>query len=508
MKILLIEPSFPYPAKSKLGVNETHKNFVPIGLLKLGSYYKSKKNKVTLVRGKKSADEIEYVPDKILITSLFTYWSEIFWDTVEYYRSIYPRAKIEIGGIYVTLHCTTEEFKINSRKHRTQIHVGVHKTAEQHLPDYSLLSGDIDYHATHAMRGCIRRCKFCGTWRLEPEMVFKTAKQITKELVKVGKNKIIFYDNNFLANPNIEEILEELAQLKINKRPVLYESQSGFDGRLLEKNKKLAKLIKAARFQNVRIAWDNGVSDKKSIKKQIDYLVKAGYAARDLSVFMIYNFNHSLDDMIAKQKSCLKWGVQITDCRYRPLTATYDNYDSSAWRKGQTSKDYYIHEEGGWSDDKIRLFRNLVRTHNITIRYAKDKNNKFKELFRVYVNLQDPKKCLSFMKNEMGYSKRYEKWSAINNTYKYFGAEKAPSMDEIEANEILQERIRVMNRFKNIYKKDKAISRDTLKDIYRQIVALTKEKANNKVKGDFALEFIDNQLVVLQKGQVGLGLCS
>ena len=50
-RILLVEPDFPYPAKSKNQANRIHKNFVPIGLLKLGAYYKSLGYKVKLVRG-------------------------------------------------------------------------------------------------------------------------------------------------------------------------------------------------------------------------------------------------------------------------------------------------------------------------------------------------------------------------------------------------------------------------------------------------------------------------
>jgi len=51
MKILLVEPDFPYPTKSKHKANNVHKNFVPIGLLKLGSYYKSLGDEVRLVMG-------------------------------------------------------------------------------------------------------------------------------------------------------------------------------------------------------------------------------------------------------------------------------------------------------------------------------------------------------------------------------------------------------------------------------------------------------------------------
>ena len=39
--VLLVEPDFPYPSKSKNKADHIHKNFVPIGLLKFGSFYKA-----------------------------------------------------------------------------------------------------------------------------------------------------------------------------------------------------------------------------------------------------------------------------------------------------------------------------------------------------------------------------------------------------------------------------------------------------------------------------------
>ena len=45
-KILLVEPNFPIPPKSK-----NHRDFLPIGLLKLASYHRAKGDKVKLVRG-------------------------------------------------------------------------------------------------------------------------------------------------------------------------------------------------------------------------------------------------------------------------------------------------------------------------------------------------------------------------------------------------------------------------------------------------------------------------
>ncbi len=103
-KVLLVEPDFPFPNKSKNKADDIHKNFVPIGLLKLGAYNKATGNYVKLVRGVKSKSELGFVPDEILVTSLFTYWSKQVWDCIANYRQEFPKAIIKLGGIYATLH--------------------------------------------------------------------------------------------------------------------------------------------------------------------------------------------------------------------------------------------------------------------------------------------------------------------------------------------------------------------------------------------------------------------
>lgn len=424
-KILLVEPNFPFPNKSKNKANHIHKNFVPIGLLKLGALHKDKGNKIKLVRGKKSSKRIRFTPNEILVTSLFTYWSSHVWDCIKHYRETFPKATIKLGGIYATLHCDSKKFKELCKQYNVGVSKGIDCEAEKYFPDYSLLR-NVDYHATHMMRGCIRHCKFCGTWKIEPRRTNKSKEEIINELKQIGKNKVIFYDNNLLANPFIKEILNEFSTLKINKKTVVFESQSGFDGRLLEKDSELAYLIKKARFQNIRIAWDNSINDKKSIRKQINLLIKAGYPAKDISVFMIYNFDVPFEDMIKKLEYCKKWGVQITDCRYRPLELDYDNYNPHM-RKGQPEGSFYIHKQGGWTDKKIRDFRISVRKHNIWIRYAKDKG--------------------------LEYDRKMEKWSAIHNLYKFFSLGSPPQMIVIENNTNIKRRTELLGKLRNYHKK-------------------------------------------------------
>jgi hypothetical protein len=346
MNILLVEPEFPISKKSK-----NHSNFLPIGLLKLANYYWKKNNTVQLIRGNDTAD---FYPKEILITSLFTYWSKYVKDSVEYYRKLYPKAKITVGGIYASLmpkHCK-EYTKCD------EVFVGIHQEAEKCNPAYDMV--DVDYQIIHGMRGCTRKCPFCGIWKLEP-LQFKTAVQIRSEIIS---NKVVFYDNNILVNPDIRNILEMLSSLTINNHIVQCECQSGFDGRIIENNPELAGLIKKARFSNIRLAWDFSYEQFPLVEKWIEIFSHAGYPRKELFIFMIFNWSFDYEELEKKRVKCFEWGVQIADCRYRPLNQTFDNYNP--YLSKQTSDDYYIHSN--WTDEQVRQFRRDVRKHNICIR--------------------------------------------------------------------------------------------------------------------------------------------
>ena len=348
MKILLVEPNFPIPPKSK-----NHSSFLPIGLLKIAAYHQSKGDKVKLIRGNSPAG---FVPDEIKITSLFTYWSKYVKESVDYYRQRYPYAKIEVGGIYASLmpeHC---------KKYTgcDEVVVGLYRNgaAEEFEPAYELVN--VDYQIMHASRGCFRHCSFCGVWKIEKKVSYK---QSLKKEIK--SNKLVFYDNNLLTNPFIENILDEIAYAKINKKSVICESQSGFDGRILQEKPEIAKLLKKARFHYPRIAWDGGMKHKDKIKDQIKILKSAGYSHKDIYAFMLYNHESvSYLEMLEKLERCRKWGIQIIDCRFRPLNMTYERYNSRAVE--QTAEDYHI--ASNWTDKQVRTFRKSVRRQNIAIR--------------------------------------------------------------------------------------------------------------------------------------------
>lgn len=347
MKLLLVEPNFPIPVKSR-----NHSHFLPIGLLKIGSYHKLQGNLVKLVHGTRRCG---FTPDKILITSLFTYWSKHVHEAAAFYRLAYPDADIEIGGIYASLmpeHC---------KKHSpfAKVTMGLYRrgVAERVPVDYTLLPEPLDYQIIHLSRGCPRHCAFCGTWRIEPNFVARQS-----VLPFIQKRKLVFYDNNLLGNPNIDHILRELRDYRTaNGLPLRCESQSGFDLRYLTPQR--AKLLKDAHFVMPRIAWDGPYRTWPKVRKAVQMLKAVGYGRKDIFIFMIYNHDLSYAEMRKKLDACRRWRVRIIDCRYRPLTSTEDNYRPGP--KAQLPSEYFVHP--GWTDYQVRAFRRAVRRQNIAV---------------------------------------------------------------------------------------------------------------------------------------------
>ncbi|MCM8781297.1 MAG: Fe-S oxidoreductase, partial [Candidatus Omnitrophica bacterium] len=196
MKVLLVEPQ-----KSQ----KYYTQYPPLGLLKLAAYHKEKGDEVKLIKG---FSDNGFYPDRIYITSLFTYaWGPVH-EVVRYYSQKYKKAEITVGGIYATL--CPDHLK-ETFKDRIEIHKGLIEEVEDVLPDYSLVPS-WQASVLFASRGCIRKCPFCSVPQIEPH--FKVKKSI-KHLIYPGHKKVILWDNNILASPYWKDIFEELEELKL-----------------------------------------------------------------------------------------------------------------------------------------------------------------------------------------------------------------------------------------------------------------------------------------------------
>lgn len=311
MHILLVEPDY-------------YTQFPPLGLLKISSYHKSKGDTTELVRGCKL---ILKEPDRIYITSLFTWAWKAVWEAVKYYKKIFPRAEVWLGGLYASLlpdHA--------SQSGADYIYKGIFKEAEDLRPDYETLESserwkNWDGSILFSSRGCNNRCPFCAVWRLEGAL--NSAKKSIKHLIYPKHTRIIFWDNNFLQSPYWRDICDELEE--INK---FVDFNQGLDARLItdEVAERLSKLkLNSGRGIKIRLGYDNKRMGK-FIEKAVERLKSNGIRGREIMVYILFNYEDDPEDFFERVKHSLNLGIVAYPMRYEPLdTLEKNTYISSKW---------------------------------------------------------------------------------------------------------------------------------------------------------------------------------
>ncbi|MHA1875586.1 MAG: hypothetical protein ACTSUC_03975 [Promethearchaeota archaeon] len=298
--IILVEPDYYSP-------------FPPLGLLKLSSYEKSKGNTTELVRKNRLPKRR---PDKIYVTSLFTWAWQPVWEAVRKCKATYPDVALTLGGLYASL--LPEHAKWSGAD---LIHVGLHLQSEDQIPDYSLVP-DWDGSIIFASRGCPNNCPNCVVPKLEGR-IGREKKSIKKYVIK-EHSKIYFFDNNILAMEYWEEIFNEVLDLNKN-----VDFNQGLEAKLIDD--KSAQMISNMKIPLIRLAYDRP-SQMRPVKNAIDLLAKHGVKKRKIFVYAMYNFTESPDEYFERVKQIINWGATCYPMRFQPVnTLNKDSYVSPKW---------------------------------------------------------------------------------------------------------------------------------------------------------------------------------
>ncbi len=170
-------------------------------------------------------------------------------------------------------------------------------------PDYSLYN--IDYGVGFLSRGCVRKCPWC----IVPQKEGKLKEwQDPEEFVNEKSNKIVLYDNNFLALPNHNKWLQKMVDKKWR-----IDINQGMDIRLIdEENAGLLKKMK--RWKPLRFAWDS-MDYEKDVRRGIEILKKAGI--NNSQFYLLSGFNTTLEE--DKYRFEVLRGLGVS-----PFVMTYD----------------------------------------------------------------------------------------------------------------------------------------------------------------------------------------
>jgi len=211
-RILLVEPDY----KNK---------FPPIGLMKIASYHRRKKDYVEFYKGNAPYTKVVDF-DRAYITTLFTFYYDSTIDTIQHYLNYMHKDNVYVGGISATL--LAEKYKkdlgienvitgqlVNSSLIRYNDSVNIDE-----LPlDYDILD-DIHYKYPagdnifiYTTRGCLRGCKFCAVSKLEPK--FEDTNHIVNQIQAVrekygDKRNVLIMDNNVLYSRELKKVVEDL----------------------------------------------------------------------------------------------------------------------------------------------------------------------------------------------------------------------------------------------------------------------------------------------------------
>ena len=314
MKVLLVEPKY-------------YSKFPPLGLLKLAAYHRSRGNQVKLVRGMN--EDLKFKPDRIEVTSLFTYAWKPVHEVIKFYHDKFHHAKIRVGGIYASL----MPERLEAFFPFIDLYHGLFEKADAYIPAYDILN-DIekwekwDSTILFTSRGCIRNCPYCVVPKLEGKL--RSVVEDLERHIYPGHKRIILWDNNFFASPNWKKIINDLQNIGL---PVDF--NQGIDLRLIDDEK--ARMIAELKTPLIRAAFDD-IYAKKGVVDAVEVLVQSGIKKRKIFLYVLYNFfdeqhhNDTPTNFFKRIKLILELGCVSYPMRYEPLTALKKNqFISPLW---------------------------------------------------------------------------------------------------------------------------------------------------------------------------------
>ena len=294
MHVLLVEPNY-------------YTRYPPLGLLRLSSFHRVRGDYVRLVR---FPERPKIKPDIIYVTSLFTYsWRKVH-EAVGYYKSLFPKTQLVLGGIYASL--LPDHAMLSGAD---WVHIGLVRELENLKPDYSIIRRwNWDSNIIFSSRGCIRRCGFCAVPKLEKEI--SSRKTILKTIDRRLK-KVVLWDNNVLATSNWQSIFKELEELGYE-----VDFNQGFDAKLI--TPEAAEAISHLKTRMIRLAFDDS-RNREALSHAITLLYKAGIQKRKILVYTLYNYRDTPSDFLSRMKQLLQYGVVSYPMRYEPLCVLTKN---------------------------------------------------------------------------------------------------------------------------------------------------------------------------------------
>lgn len=264
-------------------------------------------------------------PDYILVTSAMTYWYlGVKW-TIDLLKSLYPEAKIILGGIYASL-CTDHALQLGA-----DLVTSDRSEPTAAYPAFDLYD-TVPYGVLMTSFGCPFSCRYCASRILWPCYHRRSLDSVIQDFrfqKSLGVHDFAFYDDALLLDKKdfFYKLTEEIAE----DPDIRLHTPNGLHVRQIDEE--CAQILFQRNFKTIRLSLESidpkVVHDSSDKVARAEYsmavknLHEAGYSTEDCETYILVGLPNqdlqSAKDTIAFVKDC---GGMPKLAEYSPIPGT------------------------------------------------------------------------------------------------------------------------------------------------------------------------------------------
>lgn len=358
-----------------------------LALMKISGYYKEQGHDVELIH-RSYMDVYEY--DEIYISKVFTFSNIPDW--------LVALPNVHIGGTgFFTdggqnlpdeIEHHKPDYDLYTEYVNEQIESGKSRT---HFADY------LDYSIGFTTRGCFRKCSFCVNKKYD--YTFRHSK--VTEFYDETKPYIYLWDDNILAYPQWEEVMDEL---EATGKP--FQFRQGVDLRLMTDRK-------AYRFTHTKYHGDfifafDHLEDTKLIIEKVQLWKR--YSSRVCKMYVISGYDSQdekdIEGVFFRIATLMKYGSL-------PYIMRYEKYKESPYKGMYIELARWCNQPNFFKKKSFREFcianqeyKKNQETNCAAYQTMLDFEEKFPDIAKKYFNLRFDQENLYLL--QYGYGRRYE----------------------------------------------------------------------------------------------------
>ncbi len=281
--------------------------------------------------------------DFVFIQTMMTYWYKGIQEVIEDVHKAWPKAKIILGGSYVTL-CSSHAQKLG-------MDFLIQGNNLQSLWEYLNIAPDLKQPALWQVYkvlnvgvlklsdGCPFNCTYCSVPKIYGKFKARSLERSLAELqllVECGVENIAFYDDALLfeAEKVLMPFLEEVLKRDIQ---VNFHTPNALNVRFI--TSELAKLMVQAGFKTFYLGfdlqWQQCTGSKVScdeLAQAVRYLTAAGAKPKDITAYQILGHPHGdVQELEKSMRFANSLGVRGMLADFSPIPGTPDGEYCRKW---------------------------------------------------------------------------------------------------------------------------------------------------------------------------------